>query len=375
MARKLAIKKLTQSDLTLFKWHFINRPAGNQKGFNLDARVLVRSLYPLLPEVVTTLPNQRVPLDLYFYGPGLAGAHNLQRKILKQEKNWRLNGEFVENPDDAPTRYNVLRSGDFALFEFSGTVIPNVTKVVLVASEVAEDATMFAELSRRYPTGSMFVVTEEELGQVVEGANPPEGHVLYDWVESDAIEDAAMGGERGIRRLNTRRQGRGLSPQDFQRSRQAAERVGLQGEVLLNEHFDELLERGLLQSFEWTSSVNAISPYDFALRTTEDQRRVVDAKSTAGDFSNPLHISLSELHRAVRGEEPYDIYRLYKVTDDSATLRIVRDVGAVLGPILAAATAMPQGVSIDSVSLTPDFLGFEREECLLEFPEDTAADE
>jgi hypothetical protein len=68
MARKLAIKKLTQSDLTLFKWHFINRPAGNQKGFNLDARVLVRSLYPLLPEVVTTLPNQRVPLDLIFTG-------------------------------------------------------------------------------------------------------------------------------------------------------------------------------------------------------------------------------------------------------------------------------------------------------------------
>jgi hypothetical protein len=52
----------------------------------------------------------------------------------------------VENPGDAPTRYNVLRGGDFALFEFSGTVIPSVTKVVLVASGVAEDATMFAEL-------------------------------------------------------------------------------------------------------------------------------------------------------------------------------------------------------------------------------------
>ena len=48
---KLALKKLTASDLTLFEWHFRNRNAGNQKAINLNADVFVQQLFPALPEV------------------------------------------------------------------------------------------------------------------------------------------------------------------------------------------------------------------------------------------------------------------------------------------------------------------------------------
>src|SRR5690349_10097613 len=123
MPRKLALKRLTASDLTLFKWHFQNHPAGKQKAFNLDANVLVGRLFPQLGEPAL-VPHPRYPLGLYLYGPGLAPANNLQRKILKQQKNWRLNGELIDNPVENPELYNVLAPGDFALFEFSDGAVP-----------------------------------------------------------------------------------------------------------------------------------------------------------------------------------------------------------------------------------------------------------
>lgn len=92
----------------------------SKKAINMDSRIFVGELYPSLPEEVEALPNRRVPLDMYIYGPGLQSAHNLQRKILKQEKNWRLNGELVHGPEDSPDRYAELQPGDFAVFEFSG---------------------------------------------------------------------------------------------------------------------------------------------------------------------------------------------------------------------------------------------------------------
>ena len=85
MPRKLALKRLTASDLTLFKWHFQNHPAGKQKAFNLDASVLVDELYPQLGEPAL-VPQPRYPLDLYLCGPGLAPANNLQRKILNSRR-------------------------------------------------------------------------------------------------------------------------------------------------------------------------------------------------------------------------------------------------------------------------------------------------
>ena len=137
MMRKIAIKRLTASDLTFFEWHFRNHPAGHQKAINLNANVFVDQLYPALPEVAEERGG-RISVDLFIYGPGLRELHNLQRKIVKfgTYKNWRLNGEFIVNPLDSPERYNVLRPGDYALFEFSGSVVPDATKVVLLAAEV-----------------------------------------------------------------------------------------------------------------------------------------------------------------------------------------------------------------------------------------------
>lgn len=124
VARKLAVKRLTASDLTFFEWHFRNHNAGNQKAINLNADVFVDELYPALPEL--SIDSGKVPVDISVFGPNGKGLQNLQRKIVKfgTYKNWRLNGEFIYNPNEDPGRYNVLSPGDFAFLEFSGAALP-----------------------------------------------------------------------------------------------------------------------------------------------------------------------------------------------------------------------------------------------------------
>ncbi len=365
MSRKLTLKRLTSSDLTLFKWHFQNRPAGKQKAFNLDARILVGALYPALGEP-SNIPIPRYPIDLYLLGPGLRPADNLQRKILKQRKNWRLNGELIDNPVDAPDRYNILQPGDYALLEFSGDRVPDACSVTLIARGEHADAAIHAELNRRYADGSMWLMEEAQVSEVLEIAQPSQGHPLHGWFESAALEDAALGGTAGITAVNRRRSGRGMTPAEFVRSRQAAEQNGVSGEEFLNDYFEKLLDAGEIDAFEWTSSLNAISPFDFRVTASSGEARIADAKSTSGDFGNAIHLSYSELYRAVNGPEPYDIFRLYALTDTSAKLRIARNVGATLKTVLEAIDALPSGATVDSVSIRPALLPFSDEEILLD---------
>lgn len=373
MPRKLALKRLTASDLTLFKWHLANHPAGTQKAFNLDSRVLVGGLYPQLGEP-PLVPRPRYPLDLYLYGPGLAAVNNLQRKILKQKKNWRLNGELIDNPDEDPQRYNILVPGDFALFEFAGEVVPKTAKVVLLASRAASDAGVHAEFSRRYPDGSMWLLEEGIVSDVLAVASPPAGHPLHDWVQSDALEDAALGGAAGTTAINARRGGRGISPDDFMRSRRIAEATGVAGEELLNTYFEQERQDGRIEEFEWTASINAISLFDFRVVCTGGEVRLVDAKSTTGAFTNPIHLSSGELYKAVHGPEPYDICRLYEVTGEGAKMRIARNIGPALQQTLEIFGTLPPDVTVDGISLRPTVLAFSAEELVLEASSDEDSD-
>jgi hypothetical protein len=368
MSRKLALKRLTASDLTLFKWHFQNLNIGNQKAFNLDSSVLIGRLYPQLGEP-SLVPQPRYPLDLYLCGPGLAPANNLQRKILKQEKNWRLNGELIDNPIENPELYNVLASGDFALFDFSGDVTPTMAKVVLVAAAVQADTAVHAELASRFPRGSMWALEDGLIQEVLDIARPPAGHPLYDWAEVSLLEDAALGGAAGARAINARRGSRGISPDDFMRSRKNAEATGVAGEEMLNAWLEGERLACRIQAFEWTASVNAVAPYDFRVTGTDGSVRVVDAKSTVGGFGNPLHLSLPELTVAVHGPEPYDICRLYEVTDAGAKMRIAKNIGPSLQGVLATLIALPDGIAVDSVSIDPAVIAFPPEVIRVRFQE------
>jgi hypothetical protein len=369
MPKKLALKRLTASDLSLFSSYFRQHNNVKQKAINMDARVFVGELYPSLPEEVDTLPNHRVPLDLYLFGPGLQDAHNLQRKILKQEKNWRLNGELVNGPEDSPDRYAELQPGDFAVFEFSGTTIPTSAKVVLVSQNNAEDQSLHQALQQAYPEGSMFALQGEELDAVIAQAQPENGHPILELSDKSLSEDIALGDALSAGDLIRRRAGRGISPEDFKNAKASADRTGTLGEELLNHHFMQQAANNSIASFEWTSHTNSISPFDFTVTLADGSSSVLDAKSTSGDFDRRIHLSFNEIATAVEGNSPYDIYRLSNVTESSATLRIAKNVGPSLHTILERCNSFPENVRVDSISLEPSFFVFEPEVTLIQFTE------
>jgi hypothetical protein len=137
MPLKLALKKLTQSDLTFFRWHFLNHPAGNQKAINLNADVFIDALYPGL-QAVADRNQGRILVALHIFGPGLEQELTLARKIVKfgSYKNWRLNGEFIDNPIDSPSRFNLLATNDFVLFDFADDDVPRTIRMILIARAV-----------------------------------------------------------------------------------------------------------------------------------------------------------------------------------------------------------------------------------------------
>jgi hypothetical protein len=204
----------------------------------------------------------------------------------------------------------------------------------------------------------MIAVQPDILEDAIKRASPPDMHPILDWVDSAAVEDAAMGGAQGVQSLLKRRKGRGLSRDEFEQSKGAAETVGRQGEEVLNGYLDMLKKEHKIQDFRWVSQENIISPYDFLELRGGVPARKMDAKSTTGSFSNPIHVSLGELVESQQSDVPYDIYRLYDVREGYAKLRIARDVKGNLKSIVDTIGRLPKGVTVDSVSIAPGLLKF-----------------
>jgi len=358
MARKLALKRLTASDLTVFRWHFINRPAGNQKAINLDKSVLVDSLFPELAKP-GTVPNPRYNLELKISGPGTCSPHTLVRKILRQQKNWRLNGEFIDGPIDDPQRYSYLAADDFAFFEFRGDQVPEAIHMLLISAANPQDAQLHKALSQIFVSGSMRVIDEQFIHDVLERSGVAGRHALSDWAEGALLEEIGLGSAAATLNLYKRRNRRGLTPEEFLEIRGRAQSTGISGERYLNDWLLDWQRKGECYDVEWTSSTNAIAPFDFRLKESAfGVERRIDAKSTTGEFETPLHMSRAEITEAVRGGVYYDIYRLYRLSEDGAEMRAAYDVGPALAPILEALEDLPHGISVDSISIDPRILQF-----------------
>lgn len=356
MQRRIALKQLTASDLTLFEWQFRTRNAGNQKSINLNTDVFVDKLFPSLPEAAAETAG-RVPLDLSIYGPGYAGLHNLQRKILKGNayKNWRLDGEFISNPPEEPDRYNVLQPGDFALFEFRGRIVPSAATLILVAHDVESDQPLHDLLSNYISGRRMVAVAANDLRAIGAQFND-DAHPFRELLMDAALEDVALGGFEGIRALRRRPAARALSREDLQRARRVAEEVGRCGEELVCQYLFDLKANGMIGDVVWTADQNAVAPYDFLITLLDGTEVAIDVKSTSGEFERSIHISFAELTEMTNMHR-YDIYRVFGVSENTGTMRIAENIGAFATTILSG-IGVPLGVSIDGVSVDVGVLQF-----------------
>jgi hypothetical protein len=370
MSRKLALKRLKPSDLSFFQAYLLRFPQAKQKGFNLDQAVIEGQFFPKLSEEIAAMPDERALVALTFYGPGAAPEHLLVRKVLKQQKNWRLNGEAVHNPNDEPTRFDSLAPEDLAVLEFGGIGLPSSVKVVLLAAAEPADAATRAAFLARFPNDRMTVMSEADIEEVLAAAGTPAEHPLREWLDRDLLEEVARGSVEAAKQVLVRRRGRGLSAAELRKAKLAAEAVGAKGEALL----DEWLAGGAdaeVASHEWVASVNAIAPYDFKVVTTSGAVRHLDAKSTSGPFDTPLHVSMGEMQHAVSSGTPYDLYRLYGVREKRASLRVARDVAPQFVPLLDTLAKLPPGVRADSLSIPPSYFGFGADELVIESGDDS----
>jgi hypothetical protein len=286
-------------------------------------------------------------------------VYSLVRKIIKGDtyKNWRLNGEYITNPDDTPERFNSLRPNDYVIFDFEGDLHPTAVRAIFISAEHPEDQALHSGILNAWD-GSMRSIEMEQLHLIAVASGTPESHPVWELFLDAAIEDAAFGGIEGTRKLATRRTGRRLSRTELDRARQRADDIGRMGEELLNGHLTQLTESGDIEAFQWVASENAISPFDFRIGRINGKGFKVDAKSTAGDFNQMLHISVAQLYEMRDGEERYDLYRIYAIDNQRGLLRIKRDMREFASNVLMRFDSLPQGVSVDGISVKPETLGF-----------------
>lgn len=365
MQRKIALKRLSSSDLTLFEYHYRNTSGTKQKAINLDSAVFVDVLFPGLPNRLDVI-RDRVIVTLAIYGPGGAGSHSITRKILKQQKNWRLNGELISNPPEEPNRYNSLKKGDYAILDFAGDFEPHTARMYLVAQASPQDQKLHSALETDF--GPLFAshkgmldVDADRLRQLLNDLNLPAGYPVLDFIDNDALEDAAQGGFEGLSKLRNRRQARGVSREELGRARQNADQIGRLGEEILNAWLESKTQNESGIMHVWDSDINAVAPYDFTLLQAGKPMRRLEAKSTSGGFANPIHISLAELNEMAQESVPYDLYRLHSINDTSARLRIAQDLKGFARDVLKSLETLPRGVTADSVSVKPDTLPFGEE--------------
>ncbi len=356
MQRRIALKRLTASDLTLFEWQFRNRNAGNQKSINLNAAVFIDELFPSLPDAASEL-NDRLPLDLNIYGPGHAGLHNLQRKILKGPayKNWRLDGEYINSPETDPERYNILEPDDLAIFEFRGRIVPSSATLILISQNVDVDRPVYRALLPILGRRSMATISVDQL-QLISNALEDREHPFHELTLDAELEDAALGGVKGVVALR-RRPGRKVSRDELKHARELAEQVGRSGEESIFRHLDRQKRDGVITDFSWEAEANAVAAYDFLVILNTNVSVAVDVKATNGQFDRSLHVSVAELTEMTQ-QRRYDLYRVFELTDASAKLRIAENVGDFASEILQTIGRLRPGVQVDSISIAPGILAF-----------------
>lgn len=362
---KLALKRLTASDLTFFEWHFKNENAGNQKAINLNRNVFVDLLYPALPDVAAEKEG-RLPIDLTIFGPDGKVGLNLQRKIVKlgAYKNWRLNGEFVHNPETDPTRFNELRPNDLALFEFAGVVVPMSARVILLSEGGPKDGGLHEALSEMLGAGTMGALTQRQLADVIDAVNPDLQHPVRLLVVDAILEEAAQGGVDSLDKLWSGVARLKLTTEALQKARQNAEDIGKIGEEIVNACLEQSHKDGRVEQFEWVSADNAVAPFDFLVRES-GTNVLIDVKATSGEFSRRLHVSMNELRQIANGVERYDLWRVYEINGAEAKVRIAKDIRSFGRSILSSLQALPEGITPDGFSVDPEKLPFEAELTIL----------
>ena len=353
---RVAIKELTNSDLTFFASYF-HQPEirSKQKAINLNADVFVNEFYPSLNDEYSPFH-----FPVIFIGPGNRKPYPLSRKATKSlgAKNWRLNGELVPDPEDDEGRFANLKPGDFAILSFGGEDRPRSLKLVLANQE--EDADLCAAIQDKFTFGGRQTIQTVSLSQIREMIARTKDsysglgiHPLDHLLPEDSVEDVLFPQEpeRKPEREYVPRGLTALTQEELDEKLERAQKLGRKGEELFAQWLmDQRLQE---EDFEWTALEYAQAPYDFEVFKPvweeSAENLYIDVKTTRGDKDTPFHMSMAEV-RFAAAHPNYRIARVWGVENDSYQVEILDGVH-VLAKKLIAGIEVPEGVGIDSFSV------------------------
>ena len=358
---RTAIKKLTQSDLSLFKIHL---KLSKQKAINLNSNIFIECYFPSLSN---SFDNIHLPLAII--GPGEREEHTLSRKILRSQgsKNWRLNGEFIHNPEEDSVRYNSLCPDDYAVLIFEGAERPTAITMILVGRN--EDLDLHALISAEIQfigKNTMVDISPQKLTEIFDTRKFSNVSTnALDCINSfnnDTIEDVLYGKKQFKLEQRSTRSFPSLTHEQLQRQMQAAQETGRFGEEIFRTW---LLDNGQIEEkFKWTSNESARSPYDYEILSPfwlpQTEKIYLDVKTTRSNFDQPFHMSYSEIKFASLCEN-YRIGRIFNLDLVSKRIYILKGIFELANQLLDNFSALPKEVGVDSISLVPSQFQIELE--------------
>jgi hypothetical protein len=250
------------------------------------------------------------------------------------------------------------------LFEFSGGVIPNSARMVLVGRSYDSDKILYKSLDEKLDNKKMLVLTHNQLTQLINNSKIPENHPIRYIVLDEALEDAVQGGADGIDRIWYGISSRYISRDALDKAHQKTQDVGRHGEAIVYHYLCGIREAGKIEAVEWTSEeINPVSPYDFKIEEN-GKTVVIDVKATDGEFFRKFHVSMNEIRQMANGGEQYDIYRIYDIRESSAKIRVASNVREFAESVINSLSRLPNGVTPNGFSIKPDILEFKQEEII-----------
>lgn len=357
---KIAVKRLTDTDLTVFDWHFHNQGAwrsgageAKQKAINLDKRPFIQQFFPgLAGEDGWPDGRPHFPVRLSIYGPEGVGPHLVDRTVSLEHKNWRLNG-LIAPPEGDPERFNGLRAGDLVVMAFEGEGYPVEATLVFLESGGEEDAALIAAVD---PPGgrSTVPISPVALDNAAAAAGVSSAHGIRLLLPSLAEEMADEGAPSfsGTSPFDTPVYMGSASDEALRQARLTSSEIGVRGEEFVNAYLASERTNGEIADFEWVAEDVADSPFDFLVEDEEGWTARVDSKATTGPFENKIHISINEI-KAILEDTPYLLYRVYEMDqiEGEAKLRVCADPKGFVEKVVAVLRELPDGVAATSIRL------------------------
>lgn len=114
---------------------------------------------------------------------------------------------------------------------------------------------------------------------------------------------------------------------DVKKAASYIQKIGRQGEELINAYLDQQKHAGIVSTYEWANkSAEQGNPYDFHIEFANGTAHWIDVKTTQHEFEQSVIISRNEMRfiTSLKHNE-YAIYRVYDLQELSAKLKICLD--------------------------------------------------